>query len=137
VVTRRLWLYHVTMTSLVVPEWAQRLQPPEFDREQMSVWCRRGTARILAKMDREDGGSPVVLKVGYRRCALCKRLRIQVGAQQPERPYRGNRRKNCMLRGNWYGELQATGGDGTQPEPCGPDCVAHSRKKAAGGGWQR
>lgn len=63
-----------------MPEWAYALQPADFERVAQEAWLPRWAARILEKEDREDGGSPVVIKAEFRRCEVCGRLNIQTGA---------------------------------------------------------
>jgi hypothetical protein len=92
----RLWLYLVEPTVIVIPAWAQALQPKEFDVEPRRAWLPRIAAKIIREQDRDAGGRCSVIKTEYKRCGVCGRLAIQLLAEQRRQLDRG--------------------------EPCGPDC---------------
>jgi len=101
-------MYRVELTSLVVPQWAWEKQPPEFERADTSrqvVWLKdRVLAKILKRMDAEDGGHPNLLRVVNHQCKVCGR--VLLGAQALAR-------------------LRHEGADPHKRlEPCGPECIA-------------
>lgn len=107
----RLFLYLTEPTSILIPEWAQALQPPDFDRDPSKAWLPRFAAKDVKKLDEEDGGHCSVIKSEYRRCGVCGVLLIQLLAERRRR-------------------LDA-GGAG-RDRTCGPDCQARARRKRGG-----
>jgi hypothetical protein len=75
---------------------------PDFDREPNVAWLKGGLAKRVAWMDREDGGSPTIMKCQYKRCQRCSKLHIQIGAEVQRRTIAFSKDKGI--------------------EPCGPDC---------------
>lgn len=105
-----LWLFRVETTVILIPEWAHKLQMPDFDKEPQVAWLSRAMAKVVAEMDEEDGGKPTIIRCQYKRCKICGKLRIQIGAER--------QRKTAVKR--YDGEYK--------PErPCGPSCVEDAR----------
>ena len=65
--TYRHWLYLVEPQVITIPEWAQKLQPVEFDRDPMKAWLPRFAAKIIRAEDEEMGGACSVIKTEFRR----------------------------------------------------------------------
>jgi hypothetical protein len=104
------WIYLLETTSLVIPEWAQKLQKPDFERDPMKAWLPRWAAKMVAAMDREDGGSPTLTKSEYRRCPVCGTLYLQLLAE----------RRRLLDRG-YTGRMKT----------CGPNCQQRARENKA------
>lgn len=102
----KFWIYRVQLTSLVVPKWALDIQPAEFERDDRCiVWLKsRQLASLLSKMDREDGGHPILQRVAYHKCKVCGRVLLGASA---------------LARLKYEGASPHK-----QLEPCGPDCIA-------------
>lgn len=106
----RHWLYLVETTSLLIPEWAQALQMPDFERQPQKAWLPRFAAKIVRAMDEEDGGHPTVIKSEYRRCPVCGTLTLQLLAERRRR-----------LDAGYAGRMKT----------CGPNCQQRAREVKA------
>lgn len=97
----RHWLYLVEPQAIKIPEWARKLQPPEFDFELRSIWLPRWAAKVIKAEDADEGGSCSVIKTEFRRCPVCRRLMIQLLAA-----------KRRLLDQSYTGRMKT----------CGPEC---------------
>jgi hypothetical protein len=106
----RHWLYLVEPQVITIPEWAQVLQPAEFDRDPMKAWLPRFAAKIIKAEDAELGGACSVIKTEFRRCPVCRRLTIHLLAEKRrllDRGYTGKQKTcgpDCQERANGCGQ---------------------------------
>lgn len=73
-VTKPSYITLVEPSVIAMPEWARKRAVKGLPVEAGRVWLRRSDAIMLARLDREDGGRPTVLRVEYRQCPVCKRV---------------------------------------------------------------
>ena len=93
-----------------MPAWAAKHAVKGLESDERSVWLRRRDAWMLAKIDREDGGRPSVVRFEFRVCQICKRVLLGQLATA----------RRMLDESSWTGKQL----------PCGPDCIAkHWRNK--------
>src|SRR5580698_799785 len=90
----------VELDAIYVPDWALKKAIRGLTVTNSSVWLRRIAANLLARIDREAGGTPKVTPTAYRRCPMCDRALLGVEAEQ-----------RFELDKKWTGNQT----------PCGPD----------------
>jgi hypothetical protein len=74
---RAMSVYRVETQAIDTPEWAEKYAIPEFSREPDVIWVKqRGTAKLIARYDKEAGGTPRVDECEARRCPYCTRWMI-------------------------------------------------------------
>jgi hypothetical protein len=109
---RRRWLYLVQPTVILIPPWALDCQPKDFARDPTKAWLPRAVAGQIARMDREDGGTPTVIKSEYRRCKICGVLYLGV----------------LGMRQRWLDRKLDDRAMQHDPRTCGPDCRERARR---------
>jgi len=101
---RPMWIYRVTTTVIAIPAWAHDQAVADLKSTADYVWlANRYLAELLCQTDREQGGTPDLLRIESRRCKRCGMLRLNVLA--------GHRRN-----------LDESAFDG-RDLPCGPECT--------------
>lgn len=107
-VTKPSYAWQVWPSVISIPSWCKPVKG--LPRDSRYVWLRRSAAVKLARLDRERGGRPMVLRAEYRICKICKRSLLGELAKARR-----------ML------DESCPAGDQL---PCGPDCAAkHGRRK--------
>jgi len=99
-------IVRVDLDRIWVPAWAQAKAIRDLTVTQSSVWLGRIAANVLARIDREAGGKPVLTPTLYRRCPQCDRALLGDEAQA-----------------RWEMDLSYTG----RQLPCGPECIERAR----------
>jgi hypothetical protein len=109
-VTKQTFAWRVEPSAIEVPTWLRKHAVKGLPSNENYIWLRRSDARDLARADRAEGGRPMLLRVEYRRCPICKRMLLGELAKA-----RRMLNESCRT------------GDQL---PCGPDCIArHWRGK--------
>lgn len=92
----------VETTALAIPAWARAKAVKGLTGDAGRIWLGRIAANLLARLDREAGGSPRLTMTAYRQCKVCGRALLGVAAEhrlELDRRFEGER------------------------IPCSPDCV--------------
>lgn len=92
------------------------------------VWLRRIAANMLARLDRECGGRPVLTREFYRRCKLCGRALLGAEAETRlalDREFEGHR----IPCGPLCIEMQAAGNRRKRQGNAGTDCGGDVRNR--------
>jgi hypothetical protein len=103
----------VQTDAIAIPGWAREKAITGLASDSTAVWLGRMAAAMLAKLDREAGGTPKLTTTVFRRCRICSRALLGIEAQE-----------------RWEVDRQRAGTD----IPCGPDCIeaARARKRPVG-----
>lgn len=86
-VARRRWVTCVEVSAVEVPQWAVEASIAELSNSPKHCWFmgrdrgERSAAARLEAFDREAGGKPLVVKVEYRRCEICRRMLLHLDAE--------------------------------------------------------
>jgi hypothetical protein len=91
----------VQTDRIPIPGWAREKAVAGLDSNPAQVWLGRIAAAVLARLDREAGGTPRLTQTVYRRCRICSRVFLGIAAQE-----------------RFELDRQQTGA----VIPCGPDC---------------
>lgn len=85
---KRQWVICVETTAITIPGWALAKRDERLSVSEHHVWFRgraNGRAKILARQDKQAGGSPELTAIEWRTCQRCGRLLLNLEAEARRR----------------------------------------------------